>query len=118
MTTWIDIDRLLGVFGLTRADLGGPGAVVGERVRRVAARLPTYVTIKEVKRRWGHGQEDVFPVSQTEKLWGDMTSLNDVACGYVVVPRMRGQQLKDVAQLDPWVNDGSLEDLQRRCAFT
>jgi len=25
----------------------------------------------------------------------------------VVVPRRRGQQLKDVAQLDPWLRDGS-----------
>ena len=83
----------------------------------VAARLPTYVTIKEVKHRWGHGQEDVFPVSQTEKLWGDMTSLPDVNCGYVVVPRLRGQQLKDVSQLDPWVNDGSLAYVRQLCEF-
>jgi hypothetical protein len=32
--------------------------------------MPTYITIKDVKKRWGHGQEDVFPVSQFEKLWG------------------------------------------------
>jgi len=59
----------------------------------------------------------VFPVSQTEKLWGDMTSLSDVACGYVVVSRLRGQQLKDVAQLDPWMNDGSLDYVKRLCEF-
>ncbi|MCC5023863.1 MAG: hypothetical protein J6386_14255 [Candidatus Synoicihabitans palmerolidicus] len=42
-------------------------------MRQLAARLPTYVTIKEVKKRWGHGQEDVYPVTQFEKLWGDMS---------------------------------------------
>lgn len=116
-TTWVDIDRLLGIFGLSREQLGGPEAMLVERIRAVAGRLPTYVTIKEVKRRWGHGQEDVFPVSQTEKLWGDMTSLADCPCSYVVVPRLRGQQLKDVAQLDAWMNDGSYEHVCSLCDF-
>jgi len=70
-----------------------------------------------VKRRWGHGQEDVFPVCQTEKLWSDMTSVPDVRCGFVVVPRRRGQQLKDVAQLDPWMQDGSMAHLRGLCDF-
>jgi hypothetical protein len=117
MTTWIDLDQLLAVFGLTREQLAGPEATITDRIRAVAARLPTYVTIKDVKRRWGHGQEDVFPVSQTEKLWSDMTSLPDVRCGFVVVPRLRGQQLKDVRQLDPWLNDGSLGYVLRLCEF-
>jgi len=76
-------------------------------VRRTAQRMPSYVTIKEVKRRWGRGQEDVFPVAQFERLWGDMTSLEEFGCRYVEVSRQRGQQLKDVAQLDAWVRDGS-----------
>jgi len=117
MTTWVDIDRLLALFGLTRESLSQSEAFLAERVRAMASHLPTYVTIKEVKRRWGHGQEDVFPVSQTEKLWSDMTSLPSVKCGYAVVPRMRGQQLKDVSQLDPWVNDGSLATVTDLCAF-
>ena len=37
--------------------------------------MPTYITLKDVKKRWGKGQEDVFPVAQFEKLWGDMTAL-------------------------------------------
>ncbi len=73
----------------------------------MAARVPTYVTIKDVKRRWGHGQEDVFPVAQFEKLWGDLTSLPDLPCSFLAVDRRRGQQLKDAAQLDGWANDGS-----------
>ncbi len=52
--------------------------------------MPTYITLKDVKKRWGHGQEDVFPVAQFEKLWGDMTALPEVEASFVVVPRRRG----------------------------
>ena len=97
---------VLTVFGLTRASLANP-AEVQPAVRRMAQRMPSYITIKEVKKRWGRGQEDVFPVAQFERLWGDMTALDDFPCHYIEVPRRRGQQLKDVAQLDPWVRDGS-----------
>ncbi len=117
MTTWIQVDPLLRVFGLTRDDLTGPQGKVAEAVRRVAARVPTYVTIKDAKRRWGHAQEDVYPVAQFEKLWSDMTGLADVACGYIAVPRLRGQQLKDPAQLDGWANDGSKEYVAHLCSF-
>jgi len=117
MTTWIQIDPLLNVFGLTRDDLNGPEERVAEAVRQMAQRLPTYVTIKDVKRRWGHGQEDVYPVAQFEKLWGDMSGLSDVRCGYLAVPRMRGQQLKDPSELDPWANDGSKDYVAKFCRF-
>ena len=36
-----------------------------------------------------------------------MTALPEVDCRFVVVPRLRGQQLKDIAQLDGWLRDGS-----------
>jgi hypothetical protein len=80
-------------------------------------RIPTYVTLKDVKRRWGHGQEDVFPVTQFEKLWGDMTALPDVDSRFVAVPRQRGQQLKDQAQLDAWLRDGSAAYVESLCAW-
>jgi hypothetical protein len=82
-------------------------AQLAKAVRRVAHRIPTYVTIKEVKYRWGHGQEDIYPVAQIEKLWSDMSTLPDIQCGYLAVPRLRGQQMKDPSQLDSWVTDGS-----------
>jgi hypothetical protein len=108
MTTWIQVDPLLALFGLSREDLQtGDDAQLARAVRSVAQRIPTYVTIKEVKYRWGHGQEDIYPVAQIEKLWSDMSALTDVPCGYIVVPRSRGQQMKDPAQLDAWVIDGS-----------
>jgi hypothetical protein len=115
-TFWIDIDALLRAFGLDRASLSDSERVAAA-VRSVASRMPTYVTIKDVKKRWGKGQEDVFPVAQFEKLWVDMTALPELACEYVVVPRMRGQQLKEPAQLDGWLRDGSAAFVTGLCEF-
>ena len=116
LSTWIDIDQLLAGFELTRADLVD-GPKVAAAIRACAAKMPTYVTLKDVKKRWGHGQEDVFPVAQFEKLWGDMTALGEVESRFFVVPRLRGQQLKDVAQLDGWLRDGSAAHVERLCAW-
>lgn len=116
MTTWIDVERLLAVFGLSREELSNE-AKVTSAIRAMAAKMPTYITLKEVKKRWGHGQEDVYPVAQFEKLWGDMTALPEVDCRFVVVPRMRGQQLKDIAQLDGWLRDGSAAYVEGLCGW-
>jgi len=116
-TFWINIDKLLSVFGLTREDLDDPQKV-GRQVFRMASRIPTYVIIKEVKKRWGKGQEDVFPVTQFEKLWGDMTAIPELNCSYVNVSRMRGQQLKEVSQLDGWSRDGSKEYVESLCRWS
>jgi len=115
-TYWIDVDRLLLVFGLMR-DALSDAVRVDEAVRAVAARMPTYITLKEVKKRWGKGQEDIFPVAQFEKLWGDMTALPELDCRFVAVPRMRGQQLKEPAQLDAWLRDGSAAYTESLCAW-
>jgi hypothetical protein len=120
LTTWIGVDALLAVFGLRRGELldpallpGGTGfARVQEAVRTVAARMPTYITLKETKKRWGRGQEDVFPVLQFERLWGDMSAYlprhGRGTASFIEVPRLRGQQLKDPAQLDAWSREGTL----------
>jgi len=115
-TMWIDIDRVLAFFELGRGDLGDEARVTAA-VRRASARVPTYITIKDVKKRWGKGQEDIFPVSQFEKLWGDMTALPELDCRFVVVPRTRGQQLKEPAQLDGWLRDGSAAYVDSLCAW-
>jgi hypothetical protein len=117
LTTWINIDALLQTFGLTREALHDEQAVASA-IRRLAARIPTYVTLKDVKRRWGHGQEDVFPVAQFEKLWGDMTTLPELDCRFVAVPRLRGQQLKEQAQLDGWLRDGSAAYVESLCEWS
>jgi len=113
-TYWIDLDQLLAAFGLTRNDLTHKEKV-HSAVRTLAVRMPTYITLKDVKKRWGKGQEDIFPVAQFEKLWGDMTSLPEFSCRFVAVPRKRGQQLKEPAQLDGWLRDGSADFVESLC---
>ena len=114
MTTWIDIDRLMTLFGLQRRDLNDPQKVL-QGIRDVAAKMPTYITLKDVKKRWGYGQEDIFPVAQFEKLWSDMSALPDADCSFFVVNRLRGQQLKEQAQLDSWLRDGSAAYVESIC---
>jgi hypothetical protein len=113
-TYWIDIEQLLAMFGLTREDLTHKEKV-HNAVRTLAARMLAYITLKDVKKRWGKGQEDIFPVAQFEKLWGDMTSLPEFPCRFVAVPRRRGQQLKEPAQLDAWLRDGSAAFVESLC---
>ena len=116
MTTWIQIDELLNYFGLTREDIiknAECEAKILSSIRHVAEKLPTYVTIKEVKKRWGRGQEDIYPVAQFERLWGDMTALEEVSSAWFEVPRQRGQQLKEVGQLDAWLRDGSAAAIEK-----
>ena len=114
MTTWVDLQRLLAAFELERGDLDDELRVTAA-VRRLSARLPTYITLKDVKKRWGYGQEDVFPICQFEKLWGDMSSLAEIDCRFVKVPRRRGQQLKEQSQLDSWLRDGSAAYVESLC---
>jgi hypothetical protein len=115
-TCWIDIDALLSAFKLTRADLMDE-VKTAAAIRSLAAKMPTYITLKDVKKRWGHGQEDVFPVCQFEKLWVDMSQLPSIETRYISVPRLRGQQLKDPAQLDGWLRDGSAAYLESLCEW-
>lgn len=116
MTTWIDLDRLLEFFGLSRENLSNLDKV-NTAVREMAGRVPTYMTLKDVKKRWGHGQEDVYPVAQWEKLWSDMTALPDLDCRFAVVKRQRGQQLKDQSQLDGWLREGSAAYVESLCQW-
>ncbi|HSO85037.1 MAG TPA: UTP--glucose-1-phosphate uridylyltransferase, partial [Draconibacterium sp.] len=113
-TFWVSIDPLLASFKLTRADLPNKEKV-RTAVMEMARQIPTYITLKEVKKRWGKGQEDIYPVTQFEKLWGDMTALSELKTGYFHVPRKRGQQLKEVAQLDGWLRDGSAAYIEELC---
>ncbi len=115
-TFWLDICKLLESFELSREDLANPEAI-RHAVRIMSRRMPTYMTIKDVKKRWGKGQEDIFPVGQFEKLWGDMTALPDLSCNFLSVPRMRGQQLKEVSELDGWLRDGSAAYIAGLCGF-
>ena len=117
MTTWIDIPQFLSAFSLSVSDLEDSEKVVAA-IRQVGAQMPTYITLKDVKKRWGHGQEDIFPVAQWEKLWSDMTSLTDMPISFIAVPRSRGQQLKEQAQLDGWLRDGTASAVNAICDWT
>jgi len=114
--TWLDINRLLDAFGLSHSDLQNMEKVK-HAVREMSKRMPTYITLKDVKKRWGKGQEDIFPIVQFEKLWGDMTALPEFNCSYLVVSRNRGQQLKEVDQLDGWLRDGSAKYVDDLCEW-
>ncbi|MCW5555471.1 MAG: UTP--glucose-1-phosphate uridylyltransferase [Verrucomicrobiae bacterium] len=115
-TCWIDLDKLLTAFHLTRDDLTDE-AKTTTAIRAFAAKIPTYITLKDVKKRWGHGQEDVYPVCQFEKLWVDMSSLPEIDTRFITVPRLRGQQLKDQSQLDGWLRDGSAAYVESLCEW-
>lgn len=115
-SNWICLDGLLSFFGLRRLDLADEQKIA-KAVREVADRMPAYVTLKEVKKRWRHGQEAVFLVSQFEKIWGDMTAMQGIQCRYALVSRQRGQQLKDPAQLDGWLREGSADYVHSLCQW-
>ena len=123
LTNWITIDKLLGLFGLSRRDILKSGKDektrrrIDRAIRKIEKRIPTYVTLKEVQLTRESGQTGIFPVIQCEKLWGDMTHLKEPAVGYLVVEYRRAQQLKDPNLLDHWIRDGSLEHLSRLTIF-
>lgn len=123
LTNWISIDALLEFFKIDRELLLASEerpeckSEIIEALRKVEKRMPAYVTIKNVKYIWGSGQEDVYPVAQFEKLWGDMTGLEDLNIGYASVSRYRGQQLKEPSRLNTWMMDGSFDYLKKITSF-
>ena len=118
LTSTLSIDGFLEYFNLTRDDIISSLEIrsskekIHQNLKMVESKLPTYVTIKDVKLRWGAGHEDVFPVLQCEKLWGDITTLENISVQYLSVHRFRGQQLKDPDQLDRWSMDGSRDHIK------
>ena len=117
MTTWIDIDQLLKAFGLVRSDLSDPPKV-DAAVRVLAARLPTYVTIKDVKKRWGNWTGRCLSrLAIRENYGGDMTTLSDVRCQFLITSMKRGQQLKEPRQLDGWNRDGTASWVNSLCQW-
>ena len=104
----------MSLLGLDReAVLGNSQERMERAVRILAERMPTYLTIKEVKRRAAGGQHATYPVAQVERLWGDLTTLPEYHCGYLLVERQRGRQLKSPAELDEWFTQAAahLQDL-------
>ena len=123
LSNWVTIDSLLNFFKLDRKTIleaehrKESNIKILEAIFKVEERIRTYLTIKNVRYLWGNGQEDIFPVAQFEKLWGDMTSLDGLKASYASVSRFRGQQLKVPSQLHTWMTDGSLDYLKARVCF-
>ncbi len=69
MTTWIDIDRLLTIFGLNRQSLFDP-AKVTVAIRKLADRMPTYITLKDVKKKVGATDRKISIPSRSLKNCG------------------------------------------------
>ena len=115
MTTWIDIDRLLALFGSRATSLPMPQKA-GAAIRGFAARSHLHHAQGREEalgpRPGGH-----LPVSQFEKLWGDMTAHPGYRFRFLAVPRRRGQQLKEQAQLDGWLRDGSAAHVEGLCQW-
>jgi hypothetical protein len=59
-TFWIDIDGLLRIFGLDRTALGDAPRV-SAAIRAMALRMPTYITLKDVKKTLGQGARRRLP---------------------------------------------------------
>jgi len=116
-TAWVKIDSLLQAFELSREDTQDANKVRAA-IRKFGARMPTYITLKEVKKRWGRGHEDIYPVLQFERLWGDMSAVPELKTGFLKVDRQRGQQLKEQAQLDGWLRDGSAAYIDTLCNWS
>jgi hypothetical protein len=47
-----------------------------------------------------------------------MTRLAEIQSRFFVVPRLRAQQLKDQAQLDGWLRDGSAAHVETLCDWS
>ena len=47
-----------------------------------------------------------------------MTALPEISCVFAVVPRPRGNQLKEAGQLDGWLRDGSATHVERLADWT
>ncbi len=116
LTTFISIDPLLGHFGLTRADLHNQRAV---RPRRASPRAALANLHHAERSQASLGQRAGRRVSShpVREVVGRHEHAADVSVAFFCVPRARGQQLKDVAQLDGWLRDGSKDYVESLCDF-
>ncbi len=70
---------------LSRADLADP-LLVDQAVRKLAKRLPTYITLKDVKKRWGHAQEMCSQLLSLNDCGGRHDFTADVSGSYLARP--------------------------------
>jgi hypothetical protein len=65
----------------------------------------------------GPGQRTLPLQTLVDRNGKTKTALSEVKTQFVAVPRFRGQQLKDQAQLDGWLRDGSADYMNGLCAW-
>ena len=105
-TCWIDIDKLLTLFHLTRETLTNQEDVMAA-IRAMATRVPTYSTIKDVKKRWGHGHDLAFQGSLPVRFRsGDKESRDGM--------RIKGREARDAFE-DKAVDKEHLQEV--RCMY-
>jgi len=114
-TYWVDIDQLLTAFGLTRSDLADTEKL-NESVRRLAIRMPTYITLKDVKKRWGKGRKMSSRCAIREAM-----GRHDRPAG-AEMPLCSGTAnarpaTQGGAQLDGWLRDGSAAYVEGLCGW-
>ncbi len=109
LTCWIEIDGLLKAFGLNRSLLNDTEK--GTKCSSKTCITSTYVHHNQ-RRQEAMGASSGRRLSSCpvrEALGRDMTSLHDLDCQFFAVPIQRGQQLKDIEQLDGWVTRWLME---------
>ena len=82
LTTWVDIDQLLAAFALGRADLGDAGAR-GRGGPRAGGAHADLCHAQGREEALGPRPGRRLPGRQFEKLWGDMTALREIDCGFL-----------------------------------
>jgi len=110
-------DALRSVPGFTVSRSGGRGGVTSIFPRGGEG---DFTLIMVDNRGLGMSQPKRPPSvvsSGLRRFAGDMTALPELDCRFVEVPRVRGQQLKEPAQLDGWLRDGSAAYTDSLCAW-
>ena len=114
LTTWIDLDKLLAGFGLSRVDLSD-GAKVSAAIRAMAAKVPTYITLKDVKKPLGPRPGGRVPGGPVRKALGRHDGGRRHRLPLRRRAEAKGPAAQGPAQLDGWLRDGSAY-VRSRCA--
>ena len=65
----------------------------------------------------GEGPGGYISRGSVRKTMGRYDGTAELDCSYLSVPRMRGQQLKEVSELDGWLSDGSASYIAGLCGY-
>lgn len=123
LTSWISLDPFLAFLGLDREDVRRAGTrpeareKAEKRLAELERKIPVYLTLKEARFTGERGRAEAVPVVQCERLWGEISALDGLETGLILVERSRGRQLKDPGALDGVLRDGTIAALAGRVRF-